>query len=149
MVDIGAPFQALLPQLAFEGATKRNRPDIKPGDVVYARVTLAQRDMEPQLSCVDAMGRASGFGQLKGGVVLQVSTSYARSLLGKPLHPVLAQLGGALQFELAVGMNGRVWVSSEANPPAVVTVANAIQASEFLTQTQIETLVNRLTSSVM
>lgn len=28
-VDIGAPFRALLPVLAFEGATKRNRPHLQ------------------------------------------------------------------------------------------------------------------------
>jgi len=28
-VDIGAPFRALLPVLAFEGATKRNRPQLQ------------------------------------------------------------------------------------------------------------------------
>jgi hypothetical protein len=57
VVDINGPFTALLPQLSFEGATKRNRPNIKAGDVVYARVAMASRDMDPILTCVDAAGR--------------------------------------------------------------------------------------------
>ena len=56
MVDINGPFPALLPLLSFEGATKRNRPNLKAGDVVYARVAAASRDMEPVLTCVDAAG---------------------------------------------------------------------------------------------
>lgn len=28
-VDIGSPFRALLPALAFEGATRRNRPNLQ------------------------------------------------------------------------------------------------------------------------
>ena len=46
----------MLPQLSFEGATKRNRPNLKSGDVVYARVAAASRDMDPILTCVDAAG---------------------------------------------------------------------------------------------
>ena len=34
-VDIGGSDQACLPYLAFEGATKRNRPDIKVCLVIY------------------------------------------------------------------------------------------------------------------
>ncbi len=40
-VDINAPFSAQLPFLAFEGVTRRNHPNLKPGDVVYARVVTA------------------------------------------------------------------------------------------------------------
>lgn len=31
LVDIGAPFPAQLPMLSFEGATRRNRPNLNPG----------------------------------------------------------------------------------------------------------------------
>lgn len=43
--------------------------------------------------------------------------------------------GAALKFELAVGLNGRVWVTA---PDAMTTimVANAIQHSEPLSDTQ-------------
>ena len=60
VVDINGPFPALLPQLSFEGATKRNRPNIKAGDVVYARVATTCRDMDPILTCVDAAGETIG-----------------------------------------------------------------------------------------
>lgn len=82
------------------------------GDLVYARVITANRDMDPVLTCVDSNGRAAGFGPLKGGLVVECSLSHARSLLAKPPCPVLATLGAKLKFELAVGLNGRLWVNS-------------------------------------
>lgn len=59
-VDIGGPFRALLPVLAFEGATKRNRPHLQVGDLVYGRVESAHRDLEPVLSCMDGAGKVGG-----------------------------------------------------------------------------------------
>lgn len=58
-VDIGAPFPAVLNFLAFEGATRRNRPKLAEGDLVYARVVMAHRDIDAELSCVDAGGKVS------------------------------------------------------------------------------------------
>jgi exosome complex RNA-binding protein Rrp4 len=82
------------------------------GDLVYARVVTANRDMDPVLSCVDSSGRAAGFGPLKGGLVVECSLPHARTLLAKPPGPVLAALGSKMKFELAVGLNGRLWVNS-------------------------------------
>ena len=39
-VDIGAPFRALLPALAFEGATRRNRPNLKARGAALRCATL-------------------------------------------------------------------------------------------------------------
>lgn len=43
MVDIGCSSLASLEYLSFEGASKKNRPDLNPGDVVYAMITQADR----------------------------------------------------------------------------------------------------------
>lgn len=110
VVDIGGPFPAQLPQLSFEGATRRNRPALVPGDAVYARVLSAHRDADPVLTCVDAAGRASGFGPLKGGTLAHTDPPTARALLCRPQHLLLAALGAAARFELAVGVNGVLWV---------------------------------------
>ncbi|EFJ47493.1 hypothetical protein VOLCADRAFT_61387, partial [Volvox carteri f. nagariensis] len=146
-VDIGGPFNAVLPQLSFEGATRRNRPNIHPGDLVYARVVQAHRDTDPVLSCVDAAGRAAGFGHLKGGMVLSISSALARQLLGSPTAPVLEALGSGLQFEMAVGLNGRVWLTA-GTAATCVLVANAISESEFKTPQQVRTMVARLLSRI-
>ena len=57
VVDIGGPFPAVLDVLAFEGATRRNRPKLAEGDLIYARVVLAHRDIDTELSCVDISGK--------------------------------------------------------------------------------------------
>ncbi|PBK74838.1 hypothetical protein ARMSODRAFT_878432 [Armillaria solidipes] len=65
-VDIGSADTAL-DGLAFEGASKRNRPNLKVCSMA-AFVCLAHKDMEPELERYDAQTRKSeGFRELKGG----------------------------------------------------------------------------------
>ena len=47
----------------------------------------------------------------------------------------MACAGAALKFELAVGLNGRVWVTAP-DTTTTIMVANAIQHSEPLSDTQ-------------
>lgn len=143
LVDINGPFAALLPQLSFEGATKRNRPNLRTGDLVYCRVTETSRDTDTVLTCVDAAGRAGSLGPLKEGSLLSVSTATARKLLTIPKAPVLEALGAALQFEVAVGANGRVWVQAPKTVDAIV-VCNVLKSSEKLNESQTRTLVSRM-----
>lgn len=56
-LDINGPFYASLPALAFEGVTRRNRPRLEAGDVVYAKVTNAPRDADTEVTCVLATGK--------------------------------------------------------------------------------------------
>ena len=58
--------------LSFEGATKRNRPNLGVGDVLYARIVRASRHLEPELSCVDAELKSRGMGKLEDGFVFKV-----------------------------------------------------------------------------
>ena len=55
-VNIFAGAPALLDRLAFDGATKRNKPELRRGDVLYARVTMADRDLDTSLSCMVTTG---------------------------------------------------------------------------------------------
>lgn len=51
----------------------------KVGSLVYARVSLAHKDMEPELECFDAQTRKSeGFGELKGGFLVRCSLKLCR-----------------------------------------------------------------------
>ncbi len=92
-------------------------------------MVTANRDMEPILSCVDAAGRAAGYGHLRGGLVLSCSTALARQLLGKPPPQFLRDLGAAAPFEMAVGLNGRLWVDAY-SAAGTVDVSLALQAAE-------------------
>ena len=94
---------------------------LKTGDLVYAKVTLAKRGMELELSCVNpGSGKAEGgMGPLNGGTVWDVSSGFAERLLDRKNGGVvvLEVLGEKLRggFEVAVGRNGRVWVDCPGN----------------------------------
>lgn len=84
-VDIGAHQPAILHYLAFDGASKRNRPDIKPGSLIYARVSLANKDLEPEITCLSPGGKRKDwvtgeglFGELKEGYVIECSLGMCR-----------------------------------------------------------------------
>lgn len=141
-VDIGAAALATLPLLAFEGATRKNRPNLQVNSLVYARVVVANKDMEPELVCFAANNKQEGYGELVGGYNFKVSTGLARSLLA-PNCPVLAALGKRIPYEIAVGMNGRVWVNSGSVTNTIV-ITNALQNSEYLPTVQIENMVSLL-----
>eukprot|EP00249_Psilotum_nudum_P013717 c24474_g1_i2 orf=718-1503(-) len=147
IVDIGAPGLASLPVLSFEGATRRNVPNLQAGSLLYLRVVKAHRDMTPELSCTDVTGKASGFGPLKNGYTFECSTGLARALLSRPTYPVLDALGNSLSFEIAIGLNGRIWVNS-ASPSTTILVSNAIMNAEFLSATQQRTMVQKLLQRV-
>ncbi|CAB4060405.1 RRP40 [Lepeophtheirus salmonis] len=93
-VDVGASEQATLSYLAFEGATKKNRPDVKVGDVVYAKLLVASLDTEPELETIL--------------MFFTIPLRLVRKLLLKD-SVLISSLGKAIAFEIVVGMNGRIW----------------------------------------
>lgn len=56
MLDIHAPSPAYLPILAFEGATKNNRPRLERGSLVMCRVAGASAHTDAELDCRNARG---------------------------------------------------------------------------------------------
>lgn len=127
---------ALLPILAFEMATKKTRPQLAPGQLVYARVSLANKHMDAELECVNpATGKADGLGPLTGGMLFTVSLGFSRRLLMPKSTTdggvvVLEELGNlGLGFETAVGRNGKVWVNSEVLN-TILIVGRALQETD-------------------
>ncbi|KAF7124133.1 hypothetical protein RHSIM_Rhsim12G0164400 [Rhododendron simsii] len=147
LVDIKGPALAYLPVLAFEGGTRRNIPKFEVGTLLYVRVVKANTGMNPELSCTDATGKAAEYGPLKDGYMFESSTGLARMLLNSPTCPVLETLGKKLSFEIAVGLNGRVWVNAE-DPSTVILVSNAIMNSESLSGLQQKIMVDKLLQRV-
>ncbi|WOH11918.1 hypothetical protein DCAR_0831414 [Daucus carota subsp. sativus] len=143
LIDIKGPALAFLPVLAFEGGTRRNIPKFEVGTLIYVRVVKANIGMNPELSCMDASGKAAEFGPLKDGYMFESSTGLSRMLLSSPTCPVLEALGKKLSFEIAVGLNGRAWVNA-ASPSTVILVSNAIMNSETLTGVQQKLMVDKL-----
>ncbi|KAJ7961158.1 Exosome complex exonuclease RRP40 [Quillaja saponaria] len=143
LVDIKGPALAVLPVLAFEGGTRRNIPKFEAGTLLYVRVVKANPGMNPELSCTDASGKAAEYGPLKDGYMFECSTGLSRMLLSSPTCPVLDALGKKLSFEIAVGLNGRVWVNG-ASPSTIIIVANAIMNSESLSGVQQRIMAEKL-----
>ena len=132
------------------GVTRRNRPNLHAGDLVFAKVTSAPRDAETELTCVLATGKVGcfpctavnssagccsrlhvqggGFGHLKDGLLTELNLQQCRQLLAQPPCPLLAALGAKVAFELVVGQNGRAWVKA-ASAKETVLVASALQSA--------------------
>ncbi|THD27776.1 Exosome complex exonuclease RRP40 [Fasciola hepatica] len=145
MVDIGCSSSASLGYLSFEGASKKNRPDLNIGDVVYAMVTQADRDLEVELSCVDESGRASGMGILgrhepgtvgnaggmAGGVMLHCTPELVRRLGNPEQFPLLNLLAKSFPFEVCLGANGRIWLTAR-SPRETMLLANVISLADHI-----------------
>lgn len=136
--------QAILPQLAFEGASKKTRPQLKPNDLVYAKVLSAQKNMEVELSCVNpSTGKSEpeGLGPLNGGMVFDISTGLAVRLLNSQNVIMLEELGGKVAggFEIAVGRNGKFWVDCpESGVRGICAVGKCLQETDYGSQGEAE-----------
>ncbi|GFS89994.1 exosome complex component RRP40 [Nephila pilipes] len=143
LVDIGSSEPAVIDLLSFEGATKRNKPALKTGDVLYAKILTASKDTEPELVCVNSYGKSVGFGVVPdNGYVLNVPLEYCRRLL-MPNSPILKRLGTILPYEIAIGVNGRIWVKSTNNERTLVIV-QALIVLEYATSTEIDMMCDQL-----
>nr|CAB3244001.1 exosome complex component RRP40-like [Phallusia mammillata] len=135
-VDIGSSDQALLNFLSFEGASKRNRPNLSPGDVVFGKLAIANKHMEPEMTCVDVNGKANGMGLVddKYGILFQTSLNLARKLLS-PDCILLPELGSRLAFEVIVGLNGKIALFCKSSAQTI-TLMKLINESEYLSNEQ-------------
>lgn len=126
-IDINTADLATLSLLAFEGANKRNKPNLNVGDLVYAKVLTASRHVETELVCVNSNGKRDGLGLIgdKGGTLITVSIDTVRVLLS-PQCDLLQKFGQSLRYETALGMNGRIWINSN-EPSTTVRIANELR----------------------
>lgn len=144
---------ATLGHLAFESANRKNRPNLQPGSVVYARISLAHKHLEPELECLNSStGKADGMGELKEGMIFDVSQSMARRLMFAKTREeggvcVLDEFGekGGAKFEIAVGRNGKVWINSE-RTQTTIAIGKALKETDekFLGSKEQEKVVRRL-----
>uniref|UniRef100_T1H7D2 Exosome complex component RRP40 n=1 Tax=Megaselia scalaris TaxID=36166 RepID=T1H7D2_MEGSC len=127
-VDIGTHEAANLSYLGFEGATKKNRPDVNIGDIVFAKLVVANKDLEPELVCVDSMGKKGKLGVLSDGLMFSCSINLVRKI-AKESCPLIPSMQDELPFEIAIGMNGRIWIKAK-TIKETVALGTAILASE-------------------
>ncbi|KAJ8100421.1 hypothetical protein POJ06DRAFT_104201 [Lipomyces tetrasporus] len=140
----------ILSSAAFANAASRHtRPNLSNGTTVYARISAFSIALgEPELECFDEnTGKEGGFGELKGGMLADVSNGLARRLLapsgayGGP--SVVDVLGKLVPFEIAVGRNGRIWIDSE-SCKMTAAIITAIQETEELPRERMEERVQKI-----
>ena len=108
IVDIGYNDLASLSLYDFEGSTKRTRPNVDRGDVIYARLNI-DGDCQPQLTCVNEDGKSDGMGVLlDDGYLFNIPVDLANDLIDN--DDLLKELGKEIPYEITIGANGRVWV---------------------------------------
>lgn len=136
-VEIGASETACLSYLAFEGATKKSRPDVNVGDLVFAKLLIANKDFESELVCVNSLGKKEKLGVLAGGFVFNCSINLVRKVLnerGNLFRAIQKEI--QIPVEIVVGMNGRIWINAR-NVKDVIAVGNAILAAEHVSDEEI------------
>lgn len=128
-VDIGAYSTATLDALEFDGATKKNKPNLEVNSLIYCRILSTDRFSRPTLSCISPVHKKSWtsgesyFGPIKGGFLLECSKKLISYLQSKKCY-LLATLGQLFEFEIIVGFNGRVWVNSKKSVQNLVYLIN-------------------------
>ncbi|RVE67525.1 hypothetical protein OJAV_G00104440 [Oryzias javanicus] len=123
-VDFGGSELASLSYLAFEGATKRNRPNVQVGDLVFAQFLIANKTWSLSW-CAST-----------------VSLGLVRRLLA-PKSDIRSDLEQLFPCELVVGMNGRVWVRASSVQQTLI-VANLLQSCDTMTTQQRQQLFRKV-----
>lgn len=91
---------------------------LQAGSLVYARVSVADKYMDPEIECVHpTTGKGDGLGPLKGGMLFDISLGMARRLMAPRMKEqgglvLMELLAEKIPFEIAVGRNGKLWVNA-------------------------------------
>lgn len=154
-VDIGSAEFASLPLLAFQGATRRNCPNLLTGTLIYATVEAVSRHSPTVLTCIsphettDWVAQQSLFGPLQEGQCVNCSLQLCQRLISEDEESclVLSLLARHIGFEICIGLNGRVWIKSP-SPILTVLIANSILNSEMMNASQTRAMVDKLVASI-
>ncbi|XP_003738104.1 exosome complex component RRP40 [Galendromus occidentalis] len=143
-VNIWGPEPATLSPFSFEGATKRNKPNLKPGNLIYCQVLAAHKAMEPEVVCINSYGRKGAFGVLESDTsnLITLPLEVIHLLLSKNC-PLLTTLGRKLQYEVAIGQNGKVWVNGN-SVKNTLAICSALKACCKLSIEQIREMCQRI-----
>lgn len=107
--------------------------------------------MDPELVCYNpSTGKSEGMGELKGGMIFEISPGMSRRLLMNKQREdggliVLEGLAEKVAFEIAVGRNALVWVKS-GTVKETLMVGKALQETDqkMLRVEEQEKLVKKL-----
>ena len=146
LIDIGAHESATISYLAFENASKKTRTELKLGDLIYGQLLVADKDMEPELVCIDINYRSIGMGPLPSeGILFNVPLHVARSIVN-PECPFLLKLSQLVNYSIVVGFNGRIWLRAKKHIE-MVALMHTISMLEFLSVEEAESNIEAMYNS--
>lgn len=91
---------------------------------------------------MDREGRSRGLGALpSSGSLFQVNLNLARRLLS-PSSTLLSLVGKDVRYEIACGVNGRIWVNAF-YVSEVIAIRNIILGSEFVPECDLPAYVDK------
>lgn len=146
----------LLSFMGFPNATKKNRPNLKNGQAVYARVSQDVLEIDIEIECIDpTTGKEGGFGVLdESGFIFEVLLNFANELLFNSSSIYFEKLSEKCKFEIAIGLNGKIWIkcgegmkyddNNELLPSSLndmkytVAAANYLKNCQFISKSQID-----------
>ena len=146
-LDIGNCQVGFLSVIAFDGATRHNCPKLEIGELVYCRVAIVNKFLDPELTCCALVNKRDWvtgeamFGPLKGGMLARVSVKFAHELMSDD-NRVLNALGNKIRFEIAIGMNGHVWIDSETLRHTIIII-NTLTKADQDPNVNVELLIDR------
>lgn len=115
---------------------------------MFAKLLVAGKDAEPELVCVDGHGKKGKLGVLDaGGMLLSCSLSLVRKIRN-PDNPFLVEFAKERAYELAIGMNGKVWIRAK-SVNETLALANALLAAEFTPYDQMRFLCSNVSQIVL
>ena len=117
-VNISTNKDATLNSIDFEGATRKTRPNLSVGDVVFALVEKENKYSNVTLTCKSVKNKKgwmtgeSEFGELKDGKVFEFGRYLCLKFLDdKELRQRLKECVKNLRIK--IGMNGRIWIKAD------------------------------------
>ena len=117
-INILSNREASLNSVDFEGATRKTKPNLNVGDIIFAKVEKENKYSNAILTCKNpnnSKGWSSGestYGELKGGKLYDYNRFLCLKLLdNKDFIHRLKECVEKLQ--LKIGYNGRIWIKTE------------------------------------
>lgn len=137
IIDIGGSEYATLSLLCFENSPKKGRKDMRPGDLVFGQLLVAEKDMEPEMVCIDVCNDSVAISPLpEGGLMFTVPLHVTREIL-HPQSRILKKISSLVECTLVVGSNGRVWVMAE-EQRHMLAIMNCLKMLEVMTEEEAE-----------
>jgi exosome complex component RRP40 len=145
-IDINSYTTAILNTKDFEGATKKQKPNLNLGDLIFARVLKVNKYDSPILSCVslhEHKNWASGesyFGNLKGGNVFTFNKTDTWEFYKE--NYALNRLNDAVGYEIIIGFNGRMWINSD-TPENIFNIYEILMKSLTVSKEEVEKMIHK------